>query len=268
MRPRHAALVGRSARAIRLLRRVGLVALIWVTTVSAQPRSGPWGQSEIPYDGRFTFVRLRWQGGTYGTRVRGGGPNSWLHEFPGAEGNFMNVLADATHINARTDGSLILTLDDPDLFDHPIAMMWEPGFWAMTDTQAERLREYLLKGGFVIFNDFEQDQWANFAAQLTRVLPGAQPVRLDGTHPVFQSFLPIQRIDFPHPPNHHLFGFKPEYFGVFEDNDPTKRLLAIVNYNTNLAEYWQLAGTGLMPLDASTNGFTLGVSYMLYGMTH
>ena len=44
--------------------------------------------------------------------------------------------------------SLILTLNDPNLFKHPIALMQEPGFWVMTDEEAERLRAYLLKGGF------------------------------------------------------------------------------------------------------------------------
>ena len=52
----------------------------------------------------------------------------------------MTVLKDFTLIDAKTDASLILTLDDPDLFKHPIVTMWEPGFWVMTDEEAERLR--------------------------------------------------------------------------------------------------------------------------------
>ncbi len=252
----------------RRLRVLAILALTWVTAVVAQPRSAGWGRPDIPYDGQFTFVRLRWRSGTYGTRVAGPGVNFWLHEFPRAEQNLMTVLTDVTLIDARTDGSLILTLDDPDLFTHPIAMMWEPGFWVMTDAEAERLRAYLVKGGFVIFNDFELDQWDNFEAQMNRVLPGARWIRLDAPHPIFQSFFGVEKIDFPHPINHHLFGFRPEYFGLFEDNDPTRRLMAIVNYNTNLAEYWQMAGTGFFPIDASNTGFMLGVNYMLYGMTH
>ncbi len=52
--------------------------------------------------------------------------------------------------------------------------MWEPGFWVMTDREAERLRAYLLKGGFVIFHDFELEQWDNLEAQMRRVLPDAR----------------------------------------------------------------------------------------------
>jgi len=213
-------------------------------------------------------VRLRWTTGTFGVAPAGSGVNFWIHEYPSAERNLMNVLGNFTLIDAETDGSLILAIDDPDLFKHPIAMMWEPGFWVMTDGQASRLHDYLLKGGFIIFNDFETRQWNNFEAQLKRVLPGAQLISLNETHPIFKTFFRIDRIDIPHPANHHLFGFQPEYFGVFEDNDPGKRLMAVVNYNTNLAEYWNMAGTGFFPIEASNVGFQLGVNYMVYGLTH
>ena len=252
----------------RKLRTLAVVALSCVTAVSAQLSSGGWGRPDIPYDGQFTFVRLRWTSGTYGARVAGRGMNFWLHEFPRAEQNLMAVLKDFTLIDTNTDGSLILTLDDPNLFKHPIALMQEPGFWVMTDEEAERLRAYLLKGGFLIFNDFEDNQWDNFEAQMNRVLPGARWIRLDGTHPIFDSFFRIEQIDLPHPSYHHLFGRKPEYFGLFEDNDPTRRLMAIANYNTNLAEYWQLGGRGFFPIEPMTIGFELGVNYMMYGLTH
>ena len=62
---------------------------------------------------------------------------------------------------------------------------------------------------------------------MNRVLPGARWIRLDGTHPIFDSFFRIEQIDLPHPSYHHLFGRRPEYFGLFEDNDPTRHLMAI-----------------------------------------
>ena len=251
-------------------RGLALAALVLscVTAASAQLGYRGWGRPDLPYDGRLTFVRLRWTRGSFGAPPVGMGVNFWLHEFPGAEANLMSVVGEYTAIDARTDSSLVLALDDPDLFKHPIAMMWEPGFWVMTDEQAARLRAYLLKGGFVIFNDFESRQWDNFEAQLKRVLPDAQLMTLDETHPIFSAFFRVDRLDAPNPVNHHLGGLVPEYFGVFEDNDRSGRLLAIVNYNTNLAEYWQLAGRGLFPIDAENTGFQIGINYMVYGMTH
>ncbi|MEE2638277.1 MAG: DUF4159 domain-containing protein [Acidobacteriota bacterium] len=257
-----------------MLRRILILVLIvlsGVPTLSAQfgfRGYGLWGRPELPYDGRVTFVRLRWTSGTFGARPQGMGVNMWLHEFPGAEANLMSVLGEFTAANARTDGSLVLPFDDPNLFKYPIAMLWEPGFWLMTDEQAVTLGSYLRKGGFLIINDFEGAQWINFEAQLKRVLPDAQLMTLDITHPIFNSFFDIAEIDRPNPMNHHLGGLTPEYFGVFEDNDPNGRLMAIVNYNTNLAEYWQLAGRGLFPIDAENTGFQIGVNYIMYGLTH
>ena len=70
----------------------------------------------------------------------------------------MAILNEVSLIDARTDGSLILTLDDPALFKYPIAVMWEPGFWTMIDHEAEHFRAYLFKGGFVIVHNFELNQ--------------------------------------------------------------------------------------------------------------
>jgi hypothetical protein len=91
---------------------------------------------------------------------------------------------------------------------------------------------------------------------------------MNASHPVVRSFLQIERPDIPHAAFHHLVGLPPQYWGLFEDNDQSKRLMAIANYNTNLAEYWQIAGAGFFPIEASNNAFKLGINYVMYGLTH
>src|SRR5262249_54867689 len=133
----------------RRLRVLALVAFTCVAAVSAQPATSGWGRREAPEgNSQVPFVRLRWRSGSIGAPVRTGevgGANHWLHEFPRAEQNLMAILKELTLVDAKVDGSLILTLDDPNLFNYPIAFMWEPGFWRMTDEQATRLRESFLK---------------------------------------------------------------------------------------------------------------------------
>ncbi len=238
-------------------------ALLAGPVLAGQDRRGNGGwRTDTEYDGRFTFVRLRWDWG-FGGRFRGMS-DAWNHDFPRAEQNLMRILKDLTLIDARTDGGLILTLDDPRLFLYPIAYMWEPGFWTMTDEEAARFREYLQKGGFAIFDDFEQDQWINFESQMRRVLPEARWVKLDKSNRVFDSFFRMNTIDFPHP----MMGILPTYYGIFEDNDPSRRLMVIANYNNDVAEYWEWSGSGLFPVDTSNEAYKLGVNYMLYGLTH
>ena len=214
------------------------------------------------YDGRFTFVRLR-----YGTNFFGGrqGP-PWSHDYPDGEVHFTKILEDISLLRVRTDGSNILSLDDPELFNYPIAYMAEPGFWGVTETEATAFRSYLLKGGFAIFEDFDgPEQWNVFEAQMRRVLPEGRLVRLEKTHGIFDSFFRIKDIDaILHP----MYGLRPSYYGIFEGNDAARRLMVVANFDNDVPEYWEWSGQGVFPFDTSNEAYKLGVNYVIYGITH
>jgi len=144
--------------------------------------------------------------------------------------------------------------------------MWEPGFWNLTDREAESFRAYLLKGGFAIFEDFDgAQQWNVFEAQMRRVLPDARFVKLDNTHRIFDSFFHINDIDaIVHPMSH----IRPSYYGVYENNDPSRRLMVVANYDNDVPEYWEWSGQGLFPFDSTNEAYKLGVNYLIYGLTH
>ena len=222
-------------------------------------------RTDVTYDGRFTFVRLRWTS-DLGFSRRGGFNAAWNHDYPRAEQHLSLILKELTALDIRTDGSLILTLDDPELFKYPIAFMWEPGFWNLTDREAGSFRAYLLKGGFAVFEDFDgAAQWSHFEAQMRRVLPDGRFVKLDNTHRIFNSFFQVKDIDaIVHP----MSGIRPSYYGLFEDNDPSKRLMVVANYDNDVPEYWEWSGQGLYPFDASNEAYKLGVNYVIYGLTH
>jgi Domain of unknown function (DUF4159) len=220
--------------------------------------------SDVPYDGRFTFVRLRWQSDFRG--ARGVWRAAWNHDYPRAEQHLSQILDEITNLDIRTDGSRILTLDDPELFRYPVAFMWEPGFWNLTDREAESFRAYLLKGGFAVFEDFDgPDQWANFEMQMRRVLPEGRFAKLDNSHRIYDSFFQIHDINaILHP----MSRIRPNYYGIFEDNDPGKRLMVVANFDNDVPEYWEWSGEGLFPFDTSNEAYKLGVNYIIYGLTH
>lgn len=216
----------------------------------------------VEYDGRLVFVRIRYEAG-YGGRFQRGsrGEPPWAHDYPTADTHLMKILKELTVANPLVDGSNVLTLDDPGLFDYPIAYMSEPGFWTMSDGEAKGLRTYLQKGGFIIFDDFRDDHWYNLEEQMKRVLPEGRWVELPHSHTVFNSFFEIKNFD---------FGFygKETYFGLFEDNDPNKRLLAVAGHNQDLGEFWEFSDTGMMPVDLSNEAYKFGVNYFVYGLIH
>jgi hypothetical protein len=263
VRPVKHGIIASTAMKTRRVARILLVlGLVGAATASAfQGFRGEPYPTDAAYDGRFTFLRLRWKIGS----LRSGGMGSaWNHDYPRAEQHLAQILKEVTMVDVRTDGARVLHLDDPELFKYPIAYMWEPGFWTMTDVEAARFREYLQKGGFAIFDDFDTVHWNNFEAQMRRVLPDGRWVELDESNAIFDSFFRMNTIYFPSPG----MRIKPTYFGIHEDNDPTRRLMAIANYNADVAEYWEWSAEGLLPFDTSNEAYKLGVNYMIYGMTH
>jgi hypothetical protein len=157
-----------------------------------------------------------------------------------------------------------VAIGSPDLFKYPISYMAEAGFWTQTDEEAKNLRAYLLKGGFIIFDDFRGNDWANFEAQMKRILPDVRMVELELTHPIFHSFFDILTLDFK-----QYYDRDPPYFiGAYLDNDPNKRLLFMANYNNDVGEYWEWSDMGWTPIDLSNEAYKLGVNYIIYGITH
>lgn len=224
--------------------------------------------ARVPYDGRFAFVRLRYELG--GGRGGFGGfagfrrEPPWAHDYPRADRHFMRILEEITLLRPHLEESNIFALDDPELHSFPVAYMSEPGFWTLTEAETEGLRSYLAKGGFLIFDDFRGFHLMNFEEQLRRVLPTARLVTLDATHPIFHAFFEIDPARFVPP----YGGEAPVFYGVFEDNDPNKRLQIIANYNNDIGEYWEFSDTGWVPIDLSNEAYKFGVNYVVYAMTH
>jgi hypothetical protein len=220
----------------------------------------------LPYDGRITFVRLRYTMGFGGSGFgRRGGEPPWMHDYPTSDTHMMKILNELTLARPHMDGSNILTLDDPELCNYPVAYMSEPGFWSMDEDEARGLHAYLAKGGFMIFDDFRGRDWDNLQDQMRLAFPDARWVELDASHPVFHSFF---EIDDPHSMTPPYGGMPPVFFGLFEHNDPAGRLMAIANVNNDLGEYWEFSDTGYAPVDLSNEAYKFGVNYFVYGLTH
>jgi hypothetical protein len=221
----------------------------------------------VEYDGRLVFVRVRYEMGGYGMygRMRGSrGEPPWMHDYPTSDTHMMKILKELTLAEPRTDGSNILTLDDPELFNYPILYMSEPGYWTMSDVEAKGLRDYLKKGGFIIFDDFRDEHWYNLEDQMKRVLPEGRWLPIDTTTQIFHAFFEIDGLDLLRSYGPH----KPEYFAMFEDNDKNKRMIAIANFNNDLGEYWEFSDTGVNPVDISNEAYKFGVNYFIYGLIH
>jgi len=218
----------------------------------------PTAANNVPYNGEFTIVRL------YYARYPG-----WSYDYPEMEQNFTLILNDISGLKARTDGSNILRMDDPELLNFPIAYLSEPGYWYPSDSEVAGLRTYLAKGGFLIVDDFHFDnEWQVFEAAMRRVLPEARIDRLDQSHPVFNSFFSIKSLSVPYPGRLGEQGLTGEFYGIHESNDRAKRLMVVINYNMDIGDYMEHSGNGWYAVDPTNEAFKFGVNYLIYGLTH
>ena len=232
----------------------------------------PWcfSPDECPrtaYDGRFTFVRLYFEtrgGGAFGRGFGGNREPPWHHDRPYAERNLSSIIREISTM-ATFDGPTggnVFALDDPEIFRYPVVWVSEPGFWVPSDKQVAALRAYLLKGGFMIFDDFSGRDWYNLVEQMQRALPALRPIELTGSEPIFHSFFDIELSSLRMNQTGQI------YWGLFEDNDITKRQLAIMNHNNDIGEYMDYNDVGWYPVDLTNEAYKLGVNYMIYALTH
>ncbi|NNE35472.1 MAG: DUF4159 domain-containing protein, partial [Rhodothermales bacterium] len=137
-------------------------------------------------DHGFRFVRVQYANNASGWVSQFG--DTWSHDYPTAEYNFYEALERTTKIYVERP-SLILTLDDPRIFEYPILYLCEPGYWEMQDEEVVLLREYFDRGGFMLFDDFRgEDEWWQLYSQMKRVFPDREPVELPNDHFIWQIY--------------------------------------------------------------------------------
>ena len=217
---------------------------------------GVYVEPNVRYDGRFTFARIRY---TEYTSV------GWSFDYPTMERHLMLMMEQVTSLKPHVRASNIYTLDDPQLLKYPIAYLSEPGYWHPSDAEVEGLRKYLAKGGFLIIDDFMLNEWYNFEQQIKRVLPNHRIERLNVANRIFHSFFDLETLDMDYP---HRPGLKAEFLGIYQDNDPKKRLMVVINYNNDIGDYMEHSGQGWWPVNTSNDAYKLAINYIIYGLTH
>jgi len=236
---------------------LALAAMI-AAPASAQRFFGQRIPRPVPYDGRFTFVRLFYADYP-----------GWSYDWPETEQNLGRLLPEITAITTHPAAGNIFKMDDPELLKYPIAYLSEPGYWFPSEREALGLRTYLEKGGFLIVDDFHFDnEWRVFERAMRQVLPAARIERLDLSHPVFNTFFKIKSLDVPYPGRLGEMGLMGEFYGIHDENHPSRRLMVVINYNMDIGDYMEWSATGLYAVDPTNEAYKFCINYLIYGLTH
>lgn len=215
----------------------------------------------------FYFTRAAYPSGGFG---RGGG--GWATDWPQADHTIISVLGRLTNVDVYPREHAV-RLDDPDLRRFPFLYAVEVGRMNLRDFEVEALRNYLLAGGFMMVDDFWGDyQFANFQAQMRRVLPEFDIVDIPLDHPIFSTVYQVDEIvqvpvvdrGIYGGPTHEQGGIVPHCMGIFDEKG---RLMVVINWNTDLGDAWEWAEHPQYPLEYSTYAYRMGANFIFYAMT-
>lgn len=247
----------KSAEQLRISISIGLVlSFVLVFSVNTKARADDHHE--------FQFARLVYD--TFAEWPR------WRADWPDAEHHFMQGVQRLTAVDAAPKG-ILLQLGDEKLFDHPWLYVVEVGYMYISDTEAANLREYLLRGGFLLVDDFHGTyEWQNFKEVMKKVFPDRSIDSLDDRSPAFHVLYDLsERVQIPgiralmSNRTWEKGGKTPGWLGIKDDQG---RVMVAVVYNQDIGDAWEHADDAEYPQPYTAQAYRLGVNYIVYAMTH
>ena len=214
--------------------------------------------------------------GGYGRRGRLDwrmGGTSWSQDYPRADRHFAQALRRLTRINARSVEQPINLDDGDDVYNWPWLCAGELGDWMLTDAQAAKLRDYLMRGGFLLLDDFWGTlEWGRFQESMQKVFPDRQIVEIDNKDAIFHTVYDLDdRYQVPgewalgRGGTYRNDGSTPYWRGISDDRD---HIVVAMTFNSDIGDSWEWADEPHYPEKYSALGIRIGVNYVIYSMTH
>ena len=239
------------------------------------------GEIPLPPDYResaeWTFARLMFPGGWndgYRGRFDGDfrlGLSLWTQDFPRADRHFSRALRRLTRIQGRSVEQCV-NLDDGDGYDWPWLYAVQVGEWGLTDRQAGELREYLLRGGFFMADDFHgATEYRVFEERMQRVFPERPIVDVADADAIFHTVYDLND-RYQIPGEAHLrMGYKyadgkgAHWRAIYDDKG---RVMVAISFNSDIGDAWEWADDPHYPEQFSDLAIRVGVNYVVYAMSH
>ena len=232
----------------------------------------------------FVFARLMYpphpnsrftRFGRYGGNWREGF-TSWTQDYPRADRHFVMALRRLTRVNVRSVEQPVNLEDGDDVFNWPWLAAGEMGDWKLTPEMANKLRDYLLRGGFLMLDDFwGPEEWARFDESMKLVFPDRASVEIDDADPVFHAVYDLSdRYQIlgqwalrggGWQYSQRVVGTHDEWKGIYDDHH---RLMVVMDFNSDVGDSWEWADDPRYPEPYSALGMRIGVNYVIYSLTH
>ena len=217
----------------------------------------------------FYFARLVYTDPYFGQDLS---ERPWHIDSPAAERHFLQGVARLSNIDANSKEHYVMPAGE-DFFDYPWLYCVEPGWWDLTDEEVDRIREYLLRGGFLVLDDFHGTQeWGSFQRGMSKIFPDRPIVDVGPEDEIFHTLYDanpgeqIPGLQFVYSGRtYERDGVQPQWKGVYDDDG---RLMVMINHNMDLGDAWEHADLPEYPERYTAMAYRMGINYILYSMTH
>jgi len=236
---------------------------------------GEWVFARLMYpehpNALFGGWRMRFQ-----TDWRQGG-TSWTQDYPRADRHFAQAVRRLTRVHVRSVEQPVNPDDTDDFYNWPWLNAGEMGDWKLTKAQAGVLREFLLRGGFLMLDDFwGPEEYARFDESMKMVFPDRPVVEMPSHDAIFHTVYDLDdRYQVPGQwglPGarggmfrRRAIGTVAHWYGIYDDKN---RVMVAISFNSDLGDSWEWADDPNYPEKYSALGIRIGVNYVVYAMTH
>lgn len=199
------------------------------------------------------------------------GLSLWTQDYPRADRHFSAALRRLTRISVRSVEQPVSLDDGNEVYNWPWVYAVQVGEWGLTNAEAKKLRDYLLRGGFFMADDFHGTlEWQVFAASMKKVFPDRPIVDIDDSDPIFHTVYDLDdRYQIPGAEHlqagHKLDGYQAHWCGIYDDKG---RIMVAITFNSDVGDSWEWADDPRYPERFSALGIRIGVNDVVYAMTH
>jgi hypothetical protein len=237
---------------------------------------GAWAEPPAAPGGEFHFLRLEY---TDSPRFRrpfgmGRGRGWWMQDWPEAEMHFNQGIRRLTRIEAGETRHAGLKSDG--IYNYPWIYATQVGWWDLSDEETRRLGDYLLRGGFLMVDDFFGGDWIGFQEAMARALPGIPIEDLPDGDPVLSIVFSIRERVFI-PGLRHLRNRGPDGIVIEPTGQPPAwrgmrdakgNLIVAIHFNQDVGDAWEHADMPEYPENMTSLAYRFGINHIVYAMTH
>jgi hypothetical protein len=202
-------------------------------------------------------------------------PGYWTMDYPRSDRHLLQGVRRLTRIETRSVEQVVSLDGSDDVYNWPVMYAVEPGHWLLPDNVAKQLREYLLRGGFLMVDDFHGDrEWAIFTASLNRVFPDRPVVDIPDKDPIFHTLYDLDEkfqvpgaqyfetgLEYEKGPS----GKQPHWRGVYDDKG---RIMVAICHNMDLGDAWEHSDEARYKEKWASLAYKIAMNYFIYDLTH